>query len=114
MKLTLRAKTIGARVTDEEYARLEAHADAQGQKLAEWARAVLLRECSGESPATAGESATLAEVLALRTILVNLLYHINAGDRLSEQQMRELIEQVDQSKVQKANERLSQAARSTK
>ena len=111
MKLTLRTKTIGARVTDEEYARLEAHADAQGQKLAEWARAVLLRECSGEATATAGESTTLAEVLALRTILVNLLYHINAGDRLSEQQMRELIEQVDQSKVQKANERLSQAAR---
>ena len=46
MKLTLRAKTIGARVTDEEYARLEAHADAQGQKVAEWARAVLLRELS--------------------------------------------------------------------
>ncbi len=35
MKITLRTKTIGARVTDEEYARLEARAQAQGQKLGE-------------------------------------------------------------------------------
>jgi hypothetical protein len=106
MKLTLRTKTIGARVTDEEYARLEAHADAQGQKLAEWARAVLLRECSGEAPATAGESATLAEVVALRTILLNVLFGIASGEKMTAEEMKKLIERADRDKISKAQQRL--------
>lgn len=106
MKITLRTKTIGARVTDEEYARLEAHADAQGQKLGEWARSVLLRECSGDVPPTAGDSATLAEVLALRTILLNLLFRIASGEKMTADEMRTLIERADRDKTGKAEQRL--------
>lgn len=103
---TLRTKTIGARVTDEEYARLEAHADAQGQKLSEWARAVLLRESAGEMPATAGESATLAEVLALRTILLNVVYKLGNGEKITTEEMQQIIERADRNKNERAQQRV--------
>jgi hypothetical protein len=109
MKLTLRTKTIGARVTDDEYVRLEAHAESQGQKVSEWARAVLVREACGEVAATSGEQTTLAEVLALRTILLNLLFRVASGERMTAEEMKQLIERADHDKTSKAQQRLGRA-----
>ena len=63
----LRTKSISTKVTDEEYAQFEALAGEQ--TISEWARDVLLKA----TKPNAGEQAVLAEVLALRTILLPMI-----------------------------------------
>jgi len=48
----------------------------------------------------------LSEILTLRKIVINLLYGEKAGEPLSEQRMRDLIEAADSDKLRKAAERL--------
>jgi hypothetical protein len=76
-------------------------------------RAVLLSapevELPGDEAALAGRVA-LAELLALRTLLLNLFFRAAKGEAIPEPEMRALIERADGAKMQRARERL-QAAR---
>ncbi len=101
---SLRTKSISTKVTDEEYAQLEALAG--GQTISEWARDVLLKTAK-PNPA---EQAILAELVALRTILLNVLYKLAQGENLTAEEMQRLIERADQDKLRKAQERLAAAA----
>jgi hypothetical protein len=65
------------------------------------------------APARAVETEViLSELLALRKIVINLLYRREAHEPLTERSMRELIEAADSDKIPKAIERL-QAVRTT-
>ena len=75
VKPVFRRKSIGTKVSEEEYAKLEALAG--GRAMSEWVREVLLRELDGRQ-ARPAEETLLAEVLALRTILLNAFYHTDA------------------------------------
>jgi len=101
---SLRTKSISTKVTDEEYAQMEALAG--GQTISEWAREVLLRAAKPN----ATEHTILSEVLALRTILLNALYKLSQGEALSAEEMQRLIERADQDKLRKAQERLAAVA----
>lgn len=103
VKPTLRTKTVGAKVSDDEYAQLEAAAAARGKTLGEWAREALL-DATGGGPST--DAMVLAELLALRTIVLNVLYKLANGEAISAEQMRQLIERADAGKVERASERL--------
>ena len=101
----LRVRTVGTKLTDREYAQCEKSAARRGQTLSEWCRRVLL--AAVESPAQRPEDeAILSEILALRKIVINLLYGDKAGEPLSEERMQELIEAADSDKLRKAAERL--------
>ena len=100
----LRTKSVSTKVTDEEYARFEALAGEQ--TLSEWARDVLLKA----TKPNAGEQTVLAEVLALRTILLNIHFAISQGQTLTVDEMQQLIERADQNKLSKARQRLAEAA----
>ena len=105
----LRGRSLGTRLSEAEYAQCEKSAARRGQSLSEWCRKVLLEASQEETadPAQAPEAlATLAEVLALRKIVINLLYGEKAGEPLSDERMRELIETADSEKLAKAAERL--------
>jgi hypothetical protein len=114
MKAPLRTKSIGTKVSEEEFAALEATARAADMTLSEWVRAVLLAAPGVELPddeaALAGR-VTLAEVLALRTLFLNLQFRQTQGP-LTEAEMRTLIERADAVKGKRARERL-EAARKT-
>ena len=97
-----RTKSIGTKVTAEEYARLEALAGEQ--TISEWVRAVLLR-----AAAPSAEPILLAELLALRTILLNLHFAVCSGEPVTAETMRRLIDCADQDKIQHAHERLASA-----
>ena len=56
----------------------------------------------------------MAEVLALRKIVINLLYGEKAGEPLSDERMRELIETADSEKLAKAAERLKALRQQTR
>jgi hypothetical protein len=78
VKPNLRTKSIGTRVSEEEYARLERVAQEASKTLAEWCREVMLNSANGGAAdaavAGARAEALMAEVVALRTILLNLLF----------------------------------------
>ena len=100
---TLRTKSISTKVTDEEYAQFEALAG--GQTISEWARDVLLEA----TKPNAGEQTVLAEVLALRTILLNIHFAVSQGQTLTAEDMQRLIARADQDKLGKARQRLAEA-----
>jgi hypothetical protein len=99
----LRTKSISTKVTDEEYAQFEASAGEQ--TISEWARDVLLKA----TKPNASEQTVLAEVLALRTILLNLHFAVSQGQTLTGEDMRQLIERADQNKLSKARQHLAEA-----
>ena len=100
---SLRTKSISTKVTDEEYAQFEALAGEQ--TISEWARDVLLKA----TKPNAGEQTVLAEILALRTILLNMHFAVSHGQTLTAEDMQQLIERADQNKLSKAQERLAEA-----
>ena len=96
-------RSIATKVTEAEYAALEAIAGEQ--RLSEWVRQVLL----GTIRSASAEPVVLAELLALRTILLNLHFAVATGAPPSADDMRQWIERADQDKWHKADERLMSA-----
>jgi hypothetical protein len=116
VKPPLRTKSIGFKVSEEEYARLEEAARAGGFTLGEWCRQVVLEDASGEEmkPTETGAEAQalMAELVALRTILLNVLFKLASGQTPTAEEMQRLIDRADSDKLRKARERLAQAANS--
>lgn len=107
--LIFRTKTVSTKVTDEEYAQLEAQAAERGVTVSEWCRERLLGQLK---PTTASptEEILLGEMIALRTILLNLQYGLAGGEPLSRERMQELIDHADAGKLARARERLQAQA----
>src|ERR1700761_4354648 len=103
MKPPLRTKSVGTKVSEAEYALLEQRARAAGMRLAEWVREVLLTPKDDGRDANA---VTLAELLALRSLFLNLSFRASKGVSVSEEEMHRLIERADATKMQRARERL--------
>jgi len=117
VKPSLRTKSIGTKVTEQEYADLERAAQTGGKTLGEWCREVILASMNGHAskgqPSTGEEAqALMAELVALRTILLNVLFKQANGESLTAEQMQRLIERADADKVKKAMERLRQRSKS--
>ena len=106
MKPPLRTKSVGTKVSDAEYAALEERARASGQTLSEWVREALLTSSTEGRPEAS--EVVLAEVLALRTLFLNLQFRADKGP-LTEAEMRGLIERADGVKLERARERLKAA-----
>lgn len=107
----IRNRTVGCKMSDSEYERLSAVVESEGMTLGEWCREVLLERVDGRKPSVIEET-LLAEVLALRTILLNAFYKLAQGEKLTAEEMQAIIERADANKVQKAIERLAAKPRS--
>ena len=99
-----RTKGLSTKLTDDEYTELEGAAGEQ--TLSVWAREVLLKAARQQ----AAESVVVAEVLALRTILLNLQYAQSVGNELTADRMQQLIDRADQDRFRRAAERVAEAA----
>ena len=116
VKPALRTKSIGFKVSEDEYVRLDAAAQTSGGSLGEWCRELLLARVNGQEPKAAtdsagtGQVALMAELVALRAILLNVLFKLAKGQTLTAQEMQGLIDRADSDKLKKAQERLAQAA----
>jgi hypothetical protein len=110
---SVRTRFVGARLTAAEHASLKRQAEATGQSLSEWCREVMLASVNGqpanENRLDAGAEALMAEVVAMRAILLNVLFKQANGERVTTEEMRQLIDRVDSEKARKARERLEQA-----
>ena len=102
MKGPLRNRSLGTKLTEVEYASVEAAALRAGLGLSEWCRRILLesadREASGQS-----DSVLLAELLSLRAVLLNVMFRLSRGAPISEDEMRQLIDRADRDKHKRAS-----------
>jgi len=104
-KVVPRARCVSTKLTEADYANcLEL---AGTRSLGEWAREVLLAATTRRPI----EELLLAEVLAQRTIVINLLYAVATQGPPTTEQMQALIDRVDREKTQRAVERLTTARR---
>lgn len=97
---------MNTRVTDDEYKELEALAQARKQTMSEWVREVLL----GQRGEPAGHAVVLAEMMALRAIVLTLATAQAQGETMSEERIRELIRFADVQRFRRANEKWIEAA----
>jgi len=100
-----RTRSAGAKITDEEYAHLEALAQARGLTLGEWCRDVLLAQLK-PSVASPSEETILAEVLGLRMIMINLLRALGNEETLTAEKVQKVVQWADKEKLTTAVERL--------
>lgn len=105
MKGPLRDRSLGTKLTDVEYAQVEAAALRAGVGLSEWCRRTVLNAAQSGSDETA-IAVLLAELLALRAVLLNLMFRMRTGGELTREEMRQLIERADRDKHKRAAELL--------
>jgi hypothetical protein len=112
----LRNRTVGSKVTDREYEQLAAIAEREGVTVGEWCREVLLARVNAAQGvvATAAEQTLLAEVVALRAILLNALYKLAPQEDLTDLDLDRLIERADMERFQRAKQRLAAASKEGK
>src|SRR6202167_3546478 len=99
-KPPLRTKSIGFKVSEEEYAQLETAAQADGRTLGEWCREVILR--GGSASDSERHDPALAEIVGVRLLLVNVLGPVAAGEKVTAEKFNQLLDQVSEAKHQLA------------
>jgi len=100
VKGPLRDRSLGTKLTEVEYARVESAALRAGVGLSEWCRGAVLRAADvGDGQ---GEGVLLAELLALRAVLLNVMFRLANGGGITQEEMRQLIERADKDKQKRA------------
>jgi len=102
---TFRAKSIATRITETEFAEIEAAAAAEGKKVSEWLREAALAHARGRRPDET-DPFLLAELMAIRTLVVNLFASASKGP-LNDESIRKMTAHADSIKLQKAEEFLA-------
>ena len=83
MKHDLRSKSVSTKVSEAELRVLESRAERSGLTLSEWVRDVLLGS-SVDAGTMAAERAILAEMLAMRAILLNFMLKLSMRQPITE------------------------------
>jgi hypothetical protein len=89
---------VTAKLTKEERGRITEFATSQGLARGEWIRDVILREVRGAS----ASDPSLAEILGVRLLLVNVLRPLAAGQRLTPEAFDKLLDEISDAKHQLA------------
>jgi len=89
---------VTAKLTKEERGKVTEFAKSQGLARGEWIRDVILREVRGAS----GSDPSLAEILGVRLLLVNVLRPLAAGQRLTPEAFDRLLDEISDAKHQLA------------
>lgn len=97
----LRTRSVGTKITEEEYQTLISQTGEK--RLSEWVRTVLMEAASADHAL----HAILAEIMALRLIVVNVVLNMANGHQLTVEEMRTLSDRADRDKSNRASERLA-------
>ena len=106
MKGPLRDRSLGTKLTEVEYAQVESAALRSGVGLSEWCRRAVLR-AADDGASQGGDGVLLAELLALRAVLLNVIFRLANGGGITQEKMRQLIERADRDKHKRAAEVLN-------
>jgi len=98
---------VTAKLTKEEWGRVTEFARSRGLARGEWIRDVILREVSRDS----ASDPSLAEILGVRLLLVNVLRPLAAGHKLAPEAFDKLLDQISDAKHQLASKLATASAR---
>jgi len=102
-----RSQSIGTKVTVEEETVLIRTAEIEGKFISEWVRETLLRAARERlQPA----DALMAEVQALRLLLINTLEPLLRGEKMTPEQFKEMLRYVKTNKRKAAADMLASYA----
>jgi hypothetical protein len=106
-KTVFRNATVCLKLTQQEVQLLDQIATAKGMARSEWMRDVLLRELRGAS----ANDPSLAEILGVRLLLVNVLRPLAAGQRLTPEAFDKLLDEISEAKHALAGKLAASAGR---
>ena len=106
-KTVFRNTTRCFKLTEEEARLLDQVAAAKGVPRSEWMRDVILRELR-TSPMS---DASLAEILGVRLLLVNVLRPLAAGQKLTPEAFDKLLDEISAAKHELAGKLASEKRR---
>ena len=92
--IDLRTRTVSTKLTECDFALIEARATAEGETVSSWARRILRAGLQ-----QSGTETVTAEILATRSLLINLLVPLHRNGHLSDDQIRSLVQRVDMEKM---------------
>ena len=102
----MRVRTASTKVTDGEFAELEAFASQRGQSVSEWIRQTLLVEARSQR-----NSATplhlFTELVGIQLLLMNTLGPLIRGERMTAEHLNTVLRQVQSTKARKGQELLN-------
>jgi hypothetical protein len=98
---------VTAKLTKEELRRVSEFARSQGLRRGEWIRDVILREMGGGS----ASDPSLAEILGVRLLLVNVLRPLAAGQVLATEAFDKLLDEISEVKHALAGKLAASAGR---
>ena len=93
-KTVFRNATVCLKLTQQEVQVLDQIATAKGMARSEWMRNVILRELREDS----ANDPSLAEILGVRLLLVNVLRPLVAGQRLTPEAFDKLLDEISEAK----------------
>src|ERR1700678_792284 len=93
-KTVFRNATVCLKLTQQEVQLLDQLATAKGVARSEWMRDVILRELRGDST----NDPSLAEILGVRLLLVNVLRPLAAGQVLAPEAFDKLLDEISEAK----------------
>jgi hypothetical protein len=106
-KTIFRNTTVCLKLTQQEVQLLDQIATAKGMARSEWMRDVILRELRGDS----ANDPSLAEILGVRLLLVNVLRPLAAGQRLTPEAFDKLLDEISEAKHALAGKLAASAGR---
>jgi hypothetical protein len=89
-----RNQSLNTKLTRTEFAAVEVAAAAHGCALGEWVRDVILRQLRGDS----ANDPSLAEIVGVRLLLVNVLRPLAVGQRLTPEAFDKLLDEISEAK----------------
>src|ERR1022692_5133713 len=102
-----RNQSLNTKLTPAEFAAVEVAAAAHGCALGEWVRDLIVRELRGGS----ASDPSLAEILGVRLLLVNVLRPLAAGQRLTPEAFDKLLDEISEAKHALAGKLAASAGR---
>jgi hypothetical protein len=97
-----RVKQTGTRLTEAEFAEVEAAAAGEGTNISAWIREAILARLSAAQRVNA-DPILLAELMAIRSLILNLFAAASKGP-LTDESLRKMLAYADSVKQQKADE----------
>jgi hypothetical protein len=105
-KLELRVKTASTKLTENEFAELEAFTSQRGQNVSEWIRQALLSEVRNPRN-IATTFHVFTELVGIQLLLMNTLGPLIRGEKMTAEHLDAVLRQVQSCKTRKAQELLS-------
>ena len=102
----MRVRTASTKVTEAEFAELDAFASQRGQSVSVWIRQTILAEARGQRN-TATTIHLFTELVGIQLLLINTLGPLIRGERMTADHLNAILRQVQSTKARKAQELLT-------